>query len=281
MRPSVTPLALALLLLAGLDPASVTGADGSEPLSSHPSPRRALRPFGAVAGDTVFFGGTVWDAVDARWEAIQDSVWTFDSGVGSNYDHANPDVDPTKDPSLHALMEGWVGKDLTDLPYFRRLAAADFGAAPACVGSAVGLGGTASLHVGTLPGEGYDLLACNTGYGNNWSVCTEQTFTYGGTGNVHFTYDYVADSEPGKDRTRVEVDPGGGPIVLATYEGAVSGSENFLLKSGTELPSGGGPYTLRFCFTSDFRNSDQDGGYVSSCGAFTVDDIGVSGGGLN
>ena len=59
-----------------------------------------------------WFGGTVWDAADARWEAILGGTWAFDSGVGSSYGQP-PFVDPTKDPSLHGTMEGWIGIDLS------------------------------------------------------------------------------------------------------------------------------------------------------------------------
>ena len=45
--------------------------------------------------------------MDAEGYAIEDSVWTFDSGVGSHFNHNDPHVNPFKDPALHAYMEGW------------------------------------------------------------------------------------------------------------------------------------------------------------------------------
>lgn len=59
------------------------------------------------------FGGTVWDPVDGRWEAKLNDTWTFDSGIGSHYVHSAPGVDPSKNLALHALMEGWIGVDLS------------------------------------------------------------------------------------------------------------------------------------------------------------------------
>jgi len=57
-----------------------------------------------------YFGGTVWDGTDARWEAVPGGTWTFDSGVGSSFS-AVPGLDPGKEPGLHTLMDGWLGAD--------------------------------------------------------------------------------------------------------------------------------------------------------------------------
>lgn len=65
---------------------------------------------GSCYPDTVsgisWYGGTAWDATDARWEALPGGTWTFDSGVGSNIlaDSLNNKV-----AGLHGIMEGWTG----------------------------------------------------------------------------------------------------------------------------------------------------------------------------
>jgi hypothetical protein len=88
--------------------------------------------------DTVFFGGTTWNAEASRWEALPGGMWTFDSGVGSHFDHSAEGVDPFKDPRLHAYMEGWVGIDNTyrDTGYLRLVSDTD----PAWEGGAVCVG---------------------------------------------------------------------------------------------------------------------------------------------
>ena len=119
--------------------------------------------FSTANAGTTFFGGTYWAADSMRWEALPDSVWTFDTGVGSAIvgDLATPypGVDQNKDPGLHAIMEGWIGFDnsFSEVTYFRRLSSADprWGA-NICVGSAGGLGGSYSLWCGAFPAEAND-----------------------------------------------------------------------------------------------------------------------------
>ncbi|TPW08967.1 MAG: hypothetical protein FD129_2365, partial [bacterium] len=71
-----------------------------------------------IFGDTVSYGGTFWAADSLRWEAIRDSHWSFDSGVGSSI---NMGANPNKPVGYHQTLEGWTGIDqtLTALPYFR------------------------------------------------------------------------------------------------------------------------------------------------------------------
>ena len=238
----------------------------------------------ATAGaDTIYFGGTTWDAVSGRWEAVMDSCWTFDSGVGSSFDHGNPDVDPFKDPSLHATMEGWIGVDLTKLTensFFRRLDSSQFPAGQRnCP-----LNGNFSFWAGVLQSES-DLLcyADGQGYGNSWNICLEQTFAYNGTGDVTLTYLYENDTEEDFDFTYVYVDTtGNGDLVeLAAYTWVLSGNALHVLQPGISLPSQAGNFTIKFCVVSDDESSDEDGLYVTDCGAFTLDDVTLTGGGLN
>jgi len=238
----------------------------------------------AANQDTVRFGGTFWNADSSRWQAIEDSVWTFDSGVGSNFNHDDPFVYSYKDPSLHAYMEGWVGFDVSYTwvnPYFRRMASTDPGWGPAiCVGSAAGLGGTYSFWAGVLPDEAANLCyAGGQGYGNGWNVAVEHRFWYPGAGSVTLEYDYAVEVEPGFDYAYAEVDTGDGEArALTQYTGAVSGHESLTLLPGMDLPSGADTIRVLFRAYSDGAYSDEDGGFNSTCGAFAVDDIGLTGG---
>jgi hypothetical protein len=254
---------------------------------------------GAASQDTAWFGGTVWAADSARWEAIPGGTWTFDSGVGSSYDYSIPGVNPFKYGSpqnpappgeaLHATMEGWIGWDITysEVTYFRRLTAADFSGTP-CVGATVGLGGDASLWCGLLSQETAELcyVSGGPGYGNNWKVCLGQTFTLTGAATVTVAFDYVNDTEYSYDFSYVRVDTTGNgsapDLELASYNGAVPASHAMLnLVPGATLRSDPGPFTLKFCVESDGSYSDEDGFYPTSCGAFAVDNVSVSGGGVN
>src|SRR5262245_1966664 len=89
----------------------------------------ASKAFGAAAVETVYFGGTLWAADSARWEAIKDSCWTFDTGRGSHFNKNAAGVDLFKNASLHAYMEGWVGVDRLSkyVPWFRRMPSSSFG----------------------------------------------------------------------------------------------------------------------------------------------------------
>ncbi len=244
----------------------------------------------AAQPGTTFFGGTVWAADSSRWEAIQDSIWTFDSGAGSHFDFSAPGVNPYKygaqgEPSpLHAYMEGWVGVDKTfsETPYFRRLSGSSF-PTHVCVGSSAGLGGSYSFWAGVLPSEASALCyADGQGYGTNWYVCIEQGFTYNGLGSVTLHYSYVNDTEPAYDYTYVIADTtgSGDENQLAAYTGPVSGTGNFILTPGIDMRSTAGPVTFKFCVQSDGGYDDQDGAYGTACGAFAVDDITVTGGGI-
>ena len=108
-------------------------------------------------------------------------------------------------------MEGWVGFDATysELTYFRRFSAADFGAAggDTCVGSYVGLGGEYSMWAGLMPAEANAFCyAAGQGYGNSWNICVGQQFTYNGAGNVAWSYRYNVETEGGWDYVYAMVD---------------------------------------------------------------------------
>lgn len=255
------------------------------------SPRAATRAHSGLAStagqDTIWFGGTVWAADSMRWEALQDSIWTFESGVGSHFDHGAPYVDPSKDPSLHASMEGWIGVNLNrnDDPWFRRVSTSAPWAGTPCVGSPAGLGGNWSLWAGVFPSEADSLCyAEGQGYGSNWNLCVEQTFFYDGSGDsVTWSYDFAQDTESGFDYTYAYVDTSttGYRVLVEKRTGVFSGSRSHGLQPGQTLRSDAGPYTLQFCFASDGAYDDEDGLYSTTCGAFAIDDVIVSGGGAS
>jgi parallel beta helix pectate lyase-like protein len=252
-----------------------------------PEPSASSSSIGARSGslnDTIYFGGTRWAADSLRWEAIKDSVWTFDTGVGSFIKESGktyPDVDPYKPAGFHGGMEGWMGWDLTYTPvtFFRRLSSSDpRWEGPPCVGATAGLEGNASFWAGVLPSEAESLgFVSGKGYGNLWHVCIEHTFDYPG-GNVALSFQYRNDTEPEFDYTYVFCDTGGTDRVeIASYTGLLGGAANFNLSPGSELPVVAKPITLQFCFESDVAWSDEDGLSPTNCGAFALDNIGLTG----
>jgi hypothetical protein len=95
-------------------------------------------------------------------------------------------------------------------------------------------------------------------------------------------FDYRNDTEAGWDSTYIEVDRDASgpaaPVVLAAYSGSLSGTASLLLSQGNgALPAGSGTIEVRFRVVSDGSYSDQDGLYPTSCGAFAVDNVALSG----
>ena len=239
--------------------------------------------FSTSADETTYFGGTIWDADSTRWEAIEDSCWTFDTGVGSHFNHAVPHVDPFKDPTLHAQMEGWIGLDRTyvENPYFRRLHRSQF---PGQLQDICVINGDYSFWAGVLPAEAALLCyAGGQGYGNNWNVCIERTFTYNGSGNVTLQYAFENDTEFEFDFTYVMVDKNaaGDTVTVAAHNSVVSGVNIITLVPGSSLRSTPGNFKILYCVVTDEAYSDEDGSYPTRCGAFAVDDISVTGGGIS
>jgi flagellar hook capping protein FlgD len=230
-----------------------------------------------------------------RWEAMENHLWTFDSGVGSSLvppggagtlsAPTSSWVNPFKHPGLHATMEGWVGFDrtFTSTPYFRRLSVADarWGSA-ICVGVPAGLGGNASFWAGVFPAEANALCyAAGQGYGNEWKICIEHAFNYTGS-SVSLGFTYRNETEQDFDYSAVYCDTSGAgdDVEVISFTGSRSGQKYVGLEQGYSLPLVPKPIKIKFCFASDGAGSDQDGLNPTTYGAFAVDDIRVFGGGI-
>jgi hypothetical protein len=223
--------------------------------------------------DTVTYGGTWWAADSARWEAIRDSCWMFESGVGSSI---NTGANVNKPTGYHQTMEGWVGIDqtLSALPYFRR-------------SSTCAINGSFSAWAGVTLSEANDLCyAGGQGYGNSWNMYWCKCFTFpGAAGAVTLSYKYAVACESGFDYAYAIVDTTGNPdpsagtgITLATYTGVVSGTDVFVLTPGINLPSTpGSTFCIWFNAASDGSYSDQDGLNPTVCGHSAFDDISLTG----
>lgn len=250
--------------------------------AARPAPRRPMPPeleygslpAGRVAAlsagifdDTTWYGGTCWAADSLRWEALPDSVWTFDTGVGS----ANSPAAPGKPAGYHARMEGWTGIDFT-LPtvnYWHR-------------SSTCAVSGSYSMWAGVPDAEAAALcFVTGRGYGNNWNMEVSRSFNYPGSGNVSLAYAYVVDTEPGFDYAFVRIDTTGdgsaADVTLISYTGAVDGHETLVLKPGTDMRSTPGPITIKFAAVSDGSYSDEDGLFASLCGHSAFDNILLTG----
>lgn len=271
--PFVAPLAWArtdrVATRSGLELTPALARQAFDP----PSPHLAALARRA-APDTIFFGGT-----DASGLAIQGGAWDFEDGT----------------------MQGWTTTDLTDIGvFFRRVKRTDFATDPE---DAV-IHGDASLWVGKHEPEAAPLCwPGGQGYGNDWRMWAEKTFTYGGTGSVSVGFDYFQDSEAGFDFTYVYAIVGGvksAPLNTSAHPDAngygYSGDNQFahdglgspsapandlLTIAPADLPSGAGPFQLRFEFDSDPLLSDaldSSGLHLNSWyGPFGVDDIQLSG----
>jgi hypothetical protein len=223
----------------------------------------------ASANDTVKYGGTYWAADSLRWEAIRDSNWTFDSGIGSNI---NTGANPNKPVGYHQWMEGWEGLDqsLNPLPYFRR-------------SSTCAISGSFSAWAGVTLAESQLLCyAGGQGYGNAWTMYFKKTYSYPGAGNVTLQWDYAIDCEPGFDYSYVLIDTTGAcdpgiAIQLASYTGPNVGHNSVTLTPGNTLPSSAGTICLILCVNSDGSYSDEDGNYPTTCGHSAYDNIALTG----
>ena len=270
----------------------------------------SLGVFGTSIAGTVYFGGTYWNSDSSRWEAIEDSVWTFDSGVGTIFDATLVDssitslsamgLDPFKDYTVrHAVMEGWYGYDLliggTD-PYWRVIDETDVRWDSVCVGDHHGLQGDKSMWSGVFDDEATDLCwVAGQGYGNNWNVnMRKEIVGVGGVGDGQLNFDYSIETEGCCDFVEIFIDPTGSGAgsdreQLSQGDGGhLSGAAKGVAASidlevvNNHWPAANGNVFIYFSVQSDGGWSDEDaaGGFVTECGAFSIDNIDVKDNGV-
>jgi M6 family metalloprotease-like protein len=114
-----------------------------------------------------------------------------------------------------------------------------------------------------------------SGYGNGWFETVVREFEYDGDGEVLLDFDYNVNTEAGFDFVFLFVEQGGIEFTLAIYDGESTGIAQFAL-DGLLSP---GPYRIGFRLRTDTGWSNEDGKYVAPCTAFSIDNLGVSGGG--
>jgi len=255
------------------------------PAAPHPSPLRFDPPAAHLAAiargsaDTLWFGGTAPDGT-----AIPGGVWDFEDGT----------------------LQGWTSTDLTDFPTYFRHVTADSCAAHEDAVCPV-MNGIGSIWVGRHEDDARtDCWPGGQGYGNRWIQSASRSFDYAGTGTVTLAFDYFTDSETQFDFTYVyaSVDgvaswplntsswatPEGWGYSGAVEEGTAIGSPSApahdeIVIDADDLPVGPGPVEIEFRFESDPLYSDgldSFGGFLNShAGAFGLDDVHVSGDGLD
>lgn len=139
--------------------------------------------------------------------------------------------------------------------------------------------GAYSLRCGLTEEEGtYRWWDGGGGYGNYWDTTVSRDFNYNGSGSVELEYLYSVDLEPSYDFVIVSITVDGTTTELIARDGTVAGIESIDL---TPYLTSAGPYTISFRVVSDSGASDEDGVFLSACGAVLLDDISVVGGGEN
>lgn len=119
------------------------------------------------------------------------------------------------------------------------------------------------------------------GYGNRWIESVTLGLSYDGSQPCSLSFDVVSDTEEGYDFGFLTVEHPGGIDTLKSYTGITARRrDDFELSS--LLGSGPCDFVMRFGFTSDYINSDEDGRYDSdACAPFLVDDVMIKGGGID
>jgi hypothetical protein len=227
--------------------------------------------------DTMFFGGTYWNASQSRWEANvsndRTNAWTFDSGVDGN-------------------MEGWTGRDLTRiLPPTLPPGSpdnADFRWTDDARYALYGTPGTDLFPTATPLDNGglwcakYEAEAdelCweeGQGCGNNWQHEAMKTFAYGGTGDVRLTFRYFSATEKNFDYNYLFLEFNGTrettPRQTYTFfvGSPVSKRTKTLTISASTIPSGTTQITAVWKVYTDGGYSDEDGQFATTYGNFCL-----------
>ncbi|UCF78536.1 MAG: T9SS type A sorting domain-containing protein [Candidatus Eiseniibacteriota bacterium] len=225
-----------------------------------------------------YYGGTIWDAGDGRWEAaappaagwVNRKMWTWSaSGFGGT-------------PHSGENMDGWSGVDanVDAADHFKVQSTIEIGA---CV-----IDGDKSLFCGKTNAECADQCyedLSGTGYGNLWDqIVVTETYSYVPGDTVRLAYDYASHTEPGHDFMYVILeifDTVEGRWedleTLATYDGVMSGSESIRLDPLLSPLGMGVDFRIKFRFKSDSGASDEDGLYPTMCGACAFDNYSLTG----
>lgn len=249
----------------------------------------------SVRGDTTWYGdyqviGGVYYARSA-FNNRHSVEWTFDRGNG-----------PVSPPApLIPNGEGFSYRDLTanTTTYFRVIdntLVLGGGAVPPIIT------GAKSLWVGADLAQANALCwSCGAGYGNAWCQrVTSPTLAYNGSGDVAISFKYFQKSEPCFDGTQVYLrradntetmlnpyppntctgnlpytggftDSIGSYTAPATYTRTITAAEI----------AGAQNIHIIFEYSSDGGWSDEDGDFCTSQGPFAMDDLSISGGGIN
>jgi len=272
-------LAISLALVVAF--AAVATAKDIEtrvPMAVENEGARTVVPGGAFGvdqgADTFYYGGTVWDAAELRWEAASPAsagwtnrkMWTFSAGGFNGVPHSG------------SRMDGWKGVDNRwQFPgYFDVKDNAALGAT--CV-----IAGTKSLFCGATNAECYNLCFVDyngTGYGNSWNqgVYTP-TYTWDSVyDQASLSYQCAYESEPAFDFTYVILqvyDTVGGEWIdqdtLVEYSDVGSATETFDLDVAMSALTPPVDFRIVFQFVSDVSYSDLDGLNPTECGAFAMD----------
>ncbi|MFB3907538.1 MAG: FlgD immunoglobulin-like domain containing protein [Candidatus Eisenbacteria bacterium] len=256
------------------------------------APPRTAQDANLRAADTTWYGG--FQVIAGEYYAVPGAtkssvMWTFDRGTG-----------PIGDPARLDNGEGWAARDLTtnEENYFRVIDSSlnVGGGLPAPI-----IEGTKSLWIGgDLPQSETLCWACGAGYGPEMCQRIQsESIPYNGNGSVTLTFRYFQDSEPCFDGTQVYLRRQTNEEVLlnATVQGDcennVMWTDGFSDSIGrwdapatftrqisaTEI---GGAQNIRFVFEfrSDGAYDDNDCLYTTEYGPFGVDEISISGGGI-
>jgi hypothetical protein len=234
--------------------------------------------------------------IDGEYYALafagkDNGCWTFDRGTGP----ANPPA-----PYIHD-GEGWSVRDLTldEATYFRLIDnTLDLGPGvpPPIISAAY------TVWVGVDRPQADELCwDCGAGYGNRWCQrLVSEPLAYNGTGNVTLAFLYWSQAEPCFDGTQVYLKRQDGTELLLNpyppgtcpdnpdYEGgtftdSIGHYSDPVQYMRVILPSeiqGAQDIRIIFEFTSDIRVSDEDCFYDTIWGPFGVDDIQITGGGI-
>jgi len=152
--------------------------------------------------------------------------------------------------------------------------------------SSCAIAGNYSLYCGLTASEGtargWQTPGPGGGYGSSWDESVRHDFTISAPGGpVVVSFAYRADMESGFDVARAVIDVSGTETVLATYTGSMAGTDSLDLTPYVGALAPGDSFVVKFRVITSPSFADDDGQYDSNCGAFAVDNVHVTGGGID